>query len=90
MPAAVKSLAAHLGDGDPAAWRGALRIFELSYGKPAETPEDMPEDIDPFDVASMTPLERARLVARVVKHYPQLAELAPVHLLPDMTDGDEI
>jgi hypothetical protein len=36
----------------------------------------------------MTPSERARLDARVVKHYPQLAELAPVYLLPDMEKED--
>jgi hypothetical protein len=52
----------------------------------AEALEDAPEDIDPFDVASMSPLERARLVARVVKNYPKLAELAPVHLLPDVEE----
>ena len=49
--------------------------------------EDLPEEIDPFDVASMTPLERARLVARVVKRLP-LAELAPVHLLSGVEDED--
>jgi hypothetical protein len=70
-------LAAHLGEGDPDAWRAALRVFELSYGKPAETLEDLPEDIDPFHVAEMTQPERARLIGRVVRAYPQLAELAP-------------
>ena len=39
VPAAIKSLAAHLGEGDPDAWRAALRVFELSDGKPAETVE---------------------------------------------------
>ena len=77
VPLAIKCLAAHLGDGDPAAWRAGLRVFELSYCKPAETPEDIPEDVDPFQVAAMTPLERARLVARVLAAYPHLAELAP-------------
>jgi hypothetical protein len=88
VPAAIKSLAAHLGDGDPAAWRAALRVFELSYGKPAETLEDSPEDLDPFKVASMTQAERARLVARVVAQYPHLAELAPPDLFLGTRDGD--
>ena len=77
VPAAIKSLAAHLGDGDPAGWRAALRVFELSYGKPAETPEDIPEDVDPFQVAAMSPAERAELVRRVLAAYPHLAPLAP-------------
>src|SRR4051794_14920284 len=77
VPAAIKSLAAHLGDGDASAWRAALRVFELSYGKPAETLEDAPEDIDPFHVADLTRAERTRLVAQVVARYPQLEELAP-------------
>ena len=36
VPAAVKSLAAHLGDGDPAAWRAALRVFEQAFGRPVD------------------------------------------------------
>lgn len=58
-----------------------LRVFELSYGKPAELPEDLPEDIDPFDVAGMAPIERARLVSQIVAKYPHLASLAPAQLL---------
>ena len=77
VPAAIKSLAAHLGDGNPDGWRAALRVFELSYGKPAETPEDVPEDVDPFQVAAMSPAERAELVRRVLRAYPHLAALAP-------------
>jgi hypothetical protein len=36
----------------------------------------------------MTPLERARLVARVVKRYPHLAELAPPHLLAEAEEPE--
>jgi hypothetical protein len=54
VPAAIKSLAAHLGDGDPVAWRAALRVFELSYGKPAETVELDLDIVDPLHVAEMT------------------------------------
>jgi hypothetical protein len=28
VPAAIKSLQAHLGDGNPDAWRAALRVFD--------------------------------------------------------------
>jgi hypothetical protein len=77
VPAAIKSPAAHLGDGDPGGWRAALRVFELSYGKPAETLEDIPADVDPFQVAAMSPAERSQLVRRVLKAYPHLAGLAP-------------
>ena len=83
MPAAIKSLAAHLNGGEPTAWRAALRVFELSYGKPAETPEDIPEDVDPFQVAAMSPAERSQLVRRVLKAHPHLAPLAPAHLFAD-------
>lgn len=42
MPPAIKSLRAHLGDGDPNAWRAALRVFEHAFGRPQElaTPTD--------------------------------------------------
>ena len=36
----------------------------------------------------MTPLDHARLVARVVKHYPHLAELAPAHLFADAVEPE--
>jgi hypothetical protein len=40
VPAAIKSLRAHLGDGDPAAWRAALRVFEHAFGRAPEVVED--------------------------------------------------
>ena len=80
VPAAIKSLAAHLGDGDPVAWRAALRVFELSYGKPAETVELDLDVVDPLHVAEMTSAERALLVARVLEVHPHLAELVPQRL----------
>jgi hypothetical protein len=80
VPAAVKSLRAHLGEGDPVAWRAALRVFELSYGKPAESVELDLDVVDPLHVAEMTPAERAQLVARVLEVHPHLAELVPLHL----------
>jgi hypothetical protein len=80
VPAAIKSLAAHLGDGDPVAWRAALRVFELSYGKPAETVELDLDVVDPLHVAEMTSAERAQLVARVLEQHPHLAELVRLRL----------
>ncbi len=77
MPAAIKSLAAHLGDGDPSAWRAALRVFELSYGKPAETIEIDPETLDPFMVTQMTQAERGVLMAQILEQHPQLIALVP-------------
>jgi hypothetical protein len=67
VPAAVKSLAAHLGDGDPVAWRAALRVLDV---------------VDPLHVAEMTSAERALLVARVLEVHPHLAELVPLRLRP--------
>ena len=65
-------------------------MFELSYGKPAETPEDIPEDVDPFQVAAMSPAERSQLVRRVLKAYPHLAELAPkLDLVPEEHELDD-
>jgi hypothetical protein len=37
----------------------------------------------------MTQAEASRLVARVVQAYPHLAELAPMHMLPEAEDDGE-
>jgi hypothetical protein len=76
-------LAAHLGDGDPASWRAALRVFEQAFGRPVEVveEEDDPALLDPFRVSEMTPAQRAQLVARVLERYPHLLPLAPPDLL---------
>jgi hypothetical protein len=86
VPAAVKSLKAHLGDGDPAAWRAGLRVLELAYGRLGELLEDEhdPALIDPLDVASMSPLERGRLIAGPLDRFPQLAALAPSQALVEL------
>jgi hypothetical protein len=80
VPAAIRSLAAHLGDGDASSWRAALRVFELSYGKPAETIEIDPETLDPFMVAQMTQAERGALMAQILEQHPHLRELIPDRL----------
>ena len=69
-------------------WRAALRVFDLSYGKLAETPEDFPDDLDPFQVAAMSPAERSQLVRRVLKAHPRLAPLAPPHLFADAVEPE--
>ena len=80
VPAAIKSLRAHVGDGDPGDWRAALRVFELSYGKPAETVEVELDQVDPLRIGEMTREERGVLVARLLKQHPHLAELMPERL----------
>jgi hypothetical protein len=80
VPAAIKSLAAHLGDGEASSWRAALRVFELSYGKPAETVELETENLDVFMVQQMTSPERQAILARLLDQHPRLAELIPLRL----------
>ena len=40
VPPAIQSLRNHLGDGDPSAWRAALRVFERAFGPPPEPVEE--------------------------------------------------
>ena len=82
MPAAIKSLAAHLGDGDATAWRAALRVFELSYGKPAETIELDTASVDPFQIAAMTVAERDVIMNQILEQHPHLIEIIPERLRP--------
>jgi hypothetical protein len=42
VPPAIKSLRAHLGEGDPEAWRCAIRVFDHAFGR---APEQAPEEI---------------------------------------------
>jgi hypothetical protein len=79
VPAAVKSLRAHLGDGDPASWRAALRVFELAYGR-ADEFETVELPRDPDAIARMSWRELNVLAARF------LAELPPSE--PDATTGN--
>jgi hypothetical protein len=39
---------------------------------------------DPLDVASMSPLERGRLIAGLLDRFPQLASLAPSRELVEL------
>jgi hypothetical protein len=78
VPAAVKSLKAHLGDGDPAAWRAALRVFEQAFGRPVEVPAEevaVPDTL--AEVKKLTGEQRKALRARLIAEHPELAELVP-------------
>jgi hypothetical protein len=79
LPLAMKSLRAHLGDGDPAGWRVALRVFEYAFGRPAEIPEEE-EDLQAGTrayIQAMTPEERKAVRARLLRDHPELRELVP-------------
>lgn len=84
MPAAIKSLRAHLGNGDPDAWRAALRVFEQAFGRPIEVvKDDDPHVSDPLDVAHMTRAQRDVLASRIIELHPELAALRPARIEPD-------
>ena len=77
MPLAIKSLAAHLGDGDPACLAGrpsrlraVLRQAGRDAGGSAGGHRPVRRRVDDAVGACTS-------VARVVKHYPHLAPLAP-------------
>jgi hypothetical protein len=55
----------------------ALRVFELSYGKPAETVEVDTTDMDPMRVAEMTQAERATIIRQLLAQHPNLIGLVP-------------
>jgi hypothetical protein len=55
-------------------------VFELSYGRPAETIELDPVTLDPFMVKEMTQGERGALLSRVLEQHPHLIELVPERL----------
>lgn len=76
MPLAVKSLAAHLGDGDAARWRAAVQVLQLAFPRPVEAPEESGEK-DPLNVRSMSSEQRARLRSRIVELHPEPGDLMP-------------
>ena len=59
-----------------------MKILELQFGRVAD-PIEVDVDVDPFEVAAMSPAERAELVRRVLKAYPHLGPFAPAHLFAD-------
>jgi hypothetical protein len=65
LPLALKSLRAHLGDGDPTAWRAAFRVFEHAYGRPDSLPNPELDGDTRIDVRKLSSAQRAALMARV-------------------------
>ena len=73
-PLALKSLRAHLGDGDPTAWRAALRVLEYAWGKPKEElAVELETSENPLDLTRMTLDERQALIRRAASEHPDLA-----------------
>jgi len=71
VPAAIKSLQAHLGDGDPAAWRAALRVFEHAFGRAPEQVIDgfsLPESSD--EVGRLSWVQMQILASRLLADVP--------------------
>jgi hypothetical protein len=61
---------AHLGDGDPDAWRCALRVFEQAFGRPQEqaTPtEDPALPTNAWEAQSLSWMQLQILAARVLE-----------------------
>jgi hypothetical protein len=88
VPPAVASLRAHLGDGDPAAWRAGLRVLELAYG-PAPTPSPaevlLPECAD--DVGNLGWRELQVIAARLIAEIPA-ADIESAAAVPVLTTGN--
>lgn len=71
VPAAIKSLRAHLGDGDPAAWRAALRVFEHAFGRaPEQTPDALALPESSEEVSRLSWVQMQILAARLVEELP--------------------
>jgi hypothetical protein len=75
MTVGSRSLKAHLGDGDPAAWRAALWVFEDQFGRPGE-PAEQP-GLQTIDARQMTLEQRQAAIARMVEEHSGLAALIP-------------
>lgn len=66
VPSAIRSLQNHLGDGDPASWRAALRVFELAFGPPPEPDGEPAIPTSADEVARLGWRELQLLAARVL------------------------
>jgi hypothetical protein len=73
VPPAIKSLRAHLGDGDPNAWRAALRVFEHSFGRPPEqaaATEDLTLPTNAGEARSLSWMQLQVMAARLLGELP--------------------
>ena len=83
VPPAIKSLRAHLGDGDPQAWRAALRVFEHAFGRaPEQAPDEITLPESATDAANLPWTHLQILAAKVV------AELPASPSVPIVLNGD--
>jgi len=89
VPPAVAALRSHLADGDPAAWRAALRVIELAYGAaPAPTPDDVAVPDTLVDVRSLGWQELQIVAARLLGELPVGETVITKNLAPVVvTDG---
>ena len=71
VPKRLRALAAHLGeDGNPDAWRAALRLLEFAWGSPREQVALELENAVPQSVEELKALpwqEKQRLLAELLK-----------------------
>ena len=71
VPPALASIRAHLGDGDPAAWRAGLRVLELAYGPaPSKPAEDVVLPDNAEDVRALGWRELQLVAARLAAELP--------------------
>jgi hypothetical protein len=71
VPAAIRSLQAHLGDGDPTAWRAALRVFEHAFGRaPEQAVEELVVPESAAEITNMSWMQLRLLAAQLVAEVP--------------------
>jgi hypothetical protein len=70
VPAAVRSLRAHLGEGDPAAWRAGLRVLELAYGSAPPEQDDVALPEQALDVRALSWRELQVVAAKLIGEIP--------------------
>jgi hypothetical protein len=86
----VASLKAHLGDGDPAAWRAGLRVLELAYGPAPPSPSvddvQLPGTAD--DVRALGWRELQVIAAKLIEEIPAInTEGALTNAVPQGGNG---
>ena len=77
VPAAIKSLQAHLGDGDPNACRAALRVFEHAFGRaPEQVVDGVTFSETSEDVRRLSWVQLQTLAAQLVDGQPAVETMA--------------
>jgi hypothetical protein len=71
VPPAIAALRAHLGEGDPGAWRAGLKVLELAYGPaPAQQQEDVVLPEGAAEVAALSWRDLQVVAARLLGELP--------------------